>query len=151
MSRWLWRLGLAAGLAVLAPAGAAAWQEPAASSPEAAAAALEAAGWRPICRFRGRFVSGGLPSEVTQAIPLDGYDLRFLLKVRVDELLEGEVPEPWEDEIVFAVHSPSMFFRLRLRVPIEKGKRLPSGAFRFGLWKKDGAYHLDLQPVDPDG
>ncbi len=149
MSRFLWRLGLAAGLAVLAPAGAAGWQVPAAASPEAAAAALEADGWRQLCRFRGRFVSGGLPAEATRAIPLDGYDLRFLLKVRVDEVLAGEVPEPWEDEIVFAVHSPSMFFRLRHRLPLEKGRHLPEGAFRFGLWRKDGAYHLELEPIEP--
>ena len=97
LSRSLRPLGLAAGLVLLAPVGSAwSWQVPAASSPAAAAAALEADGWQLLCRFRGRFVSGGLPTEATRAIPLGGYDQRFLLRVRVDELLSGEVPEPWE-------------------------------------------------------
>lgn len=149
MARSLRPLGLAAGLLLLAPAVSAGWQVPASSSPAAAAAAMEADGWRRLCQFRGRFVSGGLPTEATRAIPLDGYDLRFLLKVRVDELLSGELPKPWEDEVVFAVHSPSMFFRLRQGVLIEKGRHVPDGEFRFGLWRKDGAYHLELAPTAP--
>ncbi len=144
-------LGLAVGLVLLAPSGSVGWQVPAESSPAAAAAALEADGWRRLCRFRGRFVSGGLPTETTQAIPLDGYDLRFLLVVRVDELLAGEVPEPWEEEIVFAVHSPSMFFRLRHRVLLEKGRHVPEGELLFALWKKRGVFHLEIGTVAPDG
>lgn len=143
---WPW---LAAGLILAAvaavAAGGRAQDAPASPPAGVAASALEADGWTRLCRFRGRFVSGGLPTEATRAIPLDGYDLRFLLKVRVDELIEGAVPEPWEDEIVFAVHSPSMFFRLRLGLRPGEGKHFPDGELLFGLWRKGGVYRLEAE------
>ena len=142
---------LAVGLALLAGASSAGEvQEPPVPSPSRASAeALEADGWAQLCRFRGRFVGGGLPTEPTRAIPVDSYDLRFLLVVRVEELLVGAVPEPWEDEIVFAVHSPSMFFRLRHGLTIAKGRHVPDGELLFSLWRKGSAYRLEIERIPP--
>lgn len=106
---------------------------------------------RLVARFRGRFTDGGIPNEDVRAIPLGGVDLWFVLTASVDEVLEGELPEPWEDVVRFAVHSPSLFFGLQ-GVSVPESRHYPEGVFVFELWrskKEDGGFRLELTAPSP--
>ena len=83
-----------------------------------------------VCRFTGKFIKSGLPTEDTKAIPLDTVDAWFLISVRVHEIREGELPSDSKQQTVFAVHSPSLFFRFH-------GLSIPEGSV------------LDVRPDSP--
>lgn len=100
-----------------------------------------------IARFRGSFQTAGLPKRPTRAITLDP-DARFLLCVKVVELLEGEIPDQQGSEVVFAIHSPSIFFFVQGLKSDEKSG-LPVGEYDMSIWRRPGseAVELDVAPV----
>jgi hypothetical protein len=99
-----------------------------------------------VARFEGEFAGGGLPEEPTRAIPIGGIDLRFVLVVRVTEVLEGEIPGGWTDHVTFAVHSPSILFRGQ-GLEVAANRHVPEGRFVMTLWALPrGGYDLALEP-----
>lgn len=97
-------------------------------------------------RFEGEFVGAGLPEEPTRAIPIGGFDLRFVVVVRVVEVFEGEIPGGSTDHVTFAVHSPSILFRSQ-GLKVRANRHVPEGRFEVTLWGlPQGGYDLDIEP-----
>lgn len=97
-------------------------------------------------RFVGEFTDGGLPTTRVRAIPVDQDDLRFVITTRIVRLVEGELPPGIHDELVFAMHSPALFFR-RQGILIERGTYFPKGVFLMTLWASQDGNTLDLEVV----
>jgi hypothetical protein len=108
----------------------------------------EARGCAVQTRFSGSFTNGGLPTRPTQAIPIDPFDIRFLLDVHLERISEGRLPEGWSSELVFGVHSPAEFFGLQ-GVEVPENRHHPSGRFAFTLWRcaPSETFELSLVPV----
>ena len=136
-------------------------EHPEAASEDEAALALDPQGMRERRRserlargevvqagFGAEFVDGGLPEEPTQAIPIGGFDLRFVLVVRVIEVLEGEIPGGWTDHVTFAIHSPSILFGSQ-GIEVGANRAVPEGRFEMTLWAlPQGGYDLEIEPRD---
>jgi hypothetical protein len=96
-------------------------------------------------KFEGEFAGGGLPTAPAQVIPLDSFDIRFIIEVRVIRVIEGQLPEGWESGLTFGVHSPAILFRLQ-GVETPEGHHVPEGRFLLTLWQApDGQYDLEIE------
>lgn len=99
-------------------------------------------------RFEGEFVSGGLPDESTQAIPIGAFDLWYVIGVRVVDLLEGELPGGWTDSVNFAVHSPAILFGTQ-GIQTAPDGHVPEGRYVLTVWAQpNGGYDLDIEPKE---
>lgn len=79
-------------------------------------------------------------------IPLDSYEIRFLLTVKISRALEGQLPEGWSLPLTFGVPSPAMPFGLQ-GIETAAGQHIPEEPFLFTLWRApDGQYDLEVEP-----
>jgi len=85
-----------------------------------------------VARFEGEIEDAVLPKNRTKGIPI-GPDPRFVLVIGKVNVVQGALPGDWDGEVTFLIHSPAMFFGLKLG---ESRTEVPKGRFMFTLSKQ---------------
>jgi hypothetical protein len=105
------------------------------SSPEHSSSIDQAQGSTavPYAVFIGTVTSIRILAGPITAIPI-GADTRFVLTVRVSDLLSGTLPKQSGGTVAFLIHSPALLFGAAVDLD-----HPPRGRFRFDLFRAQGS------------
>src|SRR5262249_16260628 len=109
---------------------------PAAANKQARASAPRNPVWPPIdwnrTTFLATIVDVTIPKKPVPALVVDR-DPKYLLRLKIDRIVDGSLPRAFSHTAAFMIHSPSKFFMENVRFSSKKAGDFPTGQLFFDL------------------